>query len=613
MKISARRPGAGPFRLRPLHAGIAAALVAALLVWLLPQNLLALPRERFFDALTQALPQTVTAEIVAVDIDRAAFQSAPGGDWTRTQTAALIARIAAAKPAVIAFDLVFSGDCGSTAGITALAEALSAGPSVLGFLIGSSNDAPRPRPPLAVSRSMTVPESWFIDGTEVSCPLLQDAARSAAATFLIGDADSKVRQVAAFAIVGTDAYPTLALEAVRVAGGVRTPILGGDPPWLRWGERVIPLGRDGGLRFVAGQPATIAARTVSAAAVIAGNVPSSRLAGKIVLVGSSLPNLGGLRASASMPLEPSLQIHADLATALVSGFIPRRDTNMVVYEALATLVLGVGLVLAATRLRPVLAAAAGIVVILTTLAATLAMFATTALLVDGLTMTLALLVVLSITSILQFAQVRRSETRARQRFSQYLPESVVARYLDNPDMGRVAGEERQVTALFTDIEGFATLANRVSARDLVEMLDIYYSEVTRLVADCGGMVDKIVGDAVHALFNAPEDLDAHVDRAIDCSQKMRALTEEIRQRPLFRDNGFAAPASASRPGWWFSAKSAMAASSTTPPMARRSTWRRGCRRPTSFSARRSASARRRRGKRPRCWSTSVSTKSAASG
>ncbi len=99
------------------------------------------------------------------------------------------------------------------------------------------------------------------------------------------------------------------------------------------------------------------------------------------------------------------------------------------------------------------------------------------------------------------------------------------------------------------------------------------------------MVDKVVGDAVHAFFNAPEDLADHVDKAIDCAKAIHALTEEMRQAAAAspqRDFGRTRIGieTGIRP---CSAKSAPAASSTTPPMATPSILRRGFRRQTSFS------------------------------
>lgn len=292
------------------------------------------------------------------------------------------------------------------------------------------------------------------------------------------------------------------------------------------------------MRFAASSTATIAARTVSAGDVLSGAVADARFKDKTVFIGSSLPNLGGLRSTASMPLEPSVQIHADVANAVLTGFIPRRDAQLPLYEAALALVGGLLVALIATRLRPVTSALLGLLAISATIAAAAAIYAASALLVDAVGISLALVFVLAVTSVLQFARVRRAESAARSKFSQYLPQSVVARYIDNPDDERVAGEERPVTALFTDIEGFSTLSQKLSPRDLVTLLDIYYAEVNGLVARYGGMVDKVVGDAVHAFFNAPEDLKDHVNKAIDCAEAIRALTEEMRRRPGFIEHQF---------------------------------------------------------------------------
>jgi len=170
--------------------------------------------------------------------------------------------------------------------------------------------------------------------------------------------------------------------------------------------------------------------------------------------------------------------------------------------------------------------------------ASVLLYLRTALLSDAVGMSLIVATAALVTGLLQYAHVRRAEATARLRFAQYLPQSVVSRYIDNPDLERVAGEERQVTALFTDIEGFSALAQKIGPHDLVRLLDIYFSEVNALVARHGGMVDKVVGDAVHALFNAPDDLDRHVDKALACADEIRALTEEMRRRPAFLDKDF---------------------------------------------------------------------------
>ena len=529
-----------PKKYRPLAAGLVASLAGALALFTLGETALEQQREFYFDALTQAVPVAGSDRIAVVDIDRKAFQSVPNKDWTRAETATLIERLAAAKPAAIAFDFVFSTDCvAEEPANAALAGAIGAVPTILGFLIGETPDgAPLPVPKLALQRPVGVPDLWFIEGTESSCPFLQDKSTAAAAAFLVGDEDAVVRRVQAYAIVGNAAYPALGVEAARLAAGAKTPVLGGNPAWLRHDTRILRLDEDGSLRFVASNAEAIAARTVSAGDVVAGRVPAEKFAGKVVLIGSSLPNLGGLRTSASMPLEPSVQIHADVANAILTDHIPMRDLGLLPAEAGFAFLAGAAAAFAAARLRPLGAAVAGLGLLGLVFGGSVLLYARTALLSDAVGVSLIVATAALVTGLLQYGHVRRAEATARQRFAQYLPQSVVSRYIDNPDLGRVAGEERQVTALFTDIEGFSALAQKIGPHDLVKLLDIYFSEVNALVARHGGMVDKVVGDAVHALFNAPDDLDRHVDKALTCADEIRALTEEMRRRPAFLEKDF---------------------------------------------------------------------------
>jgi adenylate cyclase len=141
-------------------------------------------------------------------------------------------------------------------------------------------------------------------------------------------------------------------------------------------------------------------------------------------------------------------------------------------------------------------------------------------------------------SIGSFVTVTRREARIRNRFAQHLAPEVVRRIAENPDMLKLRAEKREVTALFTDIEGFTAMTHRAGPEQLVAELDGYIEGVATIIMDHGGMVDKIVGDAVHALFNAPIDLPDHAVRAVDCAVEVRSWTEQYRARESARQIGF---------------------------------------------------------------------------
>ena len=135
------------------------------------------------------------------------------------------------------------------------------------------------------------------------------------------------------------------------------------------------------------------------------------------------------------------------------------------------------------------------------------------------------------TSLVRAAQTHLREARLRQRFAQHLAPAVVERIVASPSVLKLHGERRQITALFTDIESFTAMTYRAHPEALVSLLDEYFEGVTRIVIEHGGMVDKLVGDGVHALFNTPIDLADHPVKAVRCAIAIREWTEAFRHTP----------------------------------------------------------------------------------
>jgi adenylate cyclase len=107
----------------------------------------------------------------------------------------------------------------------------------------------------------------------------------------------------------------------------------------------------------------------------------------------------------------------------------------------------------------------------------------------------------------------------------------VARFVREPQSLKLDGELREVTALLTDVESFSTMTERSDPQRLVRVLDDYFDRVTELIVAHGGMVDKIVGDAVLAFFNIPAPLPRHAEAAVRCAQAIVAATEAFRREP----------------------------------------------------------------------------------
>lgn len=307
-----------------------------------PPKFIAQTQERVFDTLLLWASSTPSGQTPVRVVDIGAVDEA-GKPWSRAATARLMEVVALAKPKAVAFDIVFSGNCAPSGQNTALARALAEAPVVLGFLLSPRPTLPpRLGPDLAVSKAV-LGSMWSAAGAESPCPDFTASAQGLGVTALLADVDGLVRRAPGSVLVAQVAYPSLAVEAARLAKpSAGLPVLVADPAGLvlRLGSDLLKADPAAQLRFAPSLPDVWVNRSQNAASLLVPNADLSALSGALVSIGSSLPQSGGLRATATSPIQPSVQIQADLAEALLSGRLPFRDQRAAFWEAGATLVLG---------------------------------------------------------------------------------------------------------------------------------------------------------------------------------------------------------------------------------------------------------------------------------
>ena len=504
-------------------------------------------RERTLDALLAWLPgpSAADASVAIVDIDRDTLDRIGPWPWPRAQLAALVEAVAAGKPAALALDILLagpdrfsapSGPHGVHAGDSRLAAALAAAPSVLGFGLDAAGAAEPPIVPVLLAAPLAAPGIWQARGLAAPAAALATAAQGLGALALAADGDGPIRRVPLLVLAGGALRPGLAVEAVRVAQQAGSLLVEADGRLLA-GAVSVPLGRDAALRLA--QPATgsWAARSLPAWRLLDDAGTAERLAGRIVLVGSSAPELGGLRATPAARLTPSVQVQAAAVDALLRGATAWRPNWLHVAEDVAAALLGLlGLGLA-LRLRPWAAMAAMGAACLLWAGGAAASVPALALLPDPAGPPLIALAGFAAALLARFARDELAARRLRASFEQHLAPGVVARLVADPRAVRLRGETREITALFTDIEGFTAMTERADPAELVELLDRYFDLAARVVTEHGGMVGKFVGDAVHGIFNAPLDLPGHPRRAVDCALSLLRETEALRGSDLGRRLG----------------------------------------------------------------------------
>jgi class 3 adenylate cyclase len=118
----------------------------------------------------------------------------------------------------------------------------------------------------------------------------------------------------------------------------------------------------------------------------------------------------------------------------------------------------------------------------------------------------------------------RERRRIEDMFGKYVTPSVAARLIDRGDDGRIAGETRTATILFTDIAGFAALGERLSPERTIRLLNEYFDLVAGPIQQHGGTILGFIGDGVHAAFNLPAERADHAEGALAAALEIeRAL------------------------------------------------------------------------------------------
>ncbi len=122
----------------------------------------------------------------------------------------------------------------------------------------------------------------------------------------------------------------------------------------------------------------------------------------------------------------------------------------------------------------------------------------------------------------------REKKKVKNAFQHYLNPGVINQMLENPDMLKLGGEKKVLTVFFSDVRGFSTISETLSAEGLTHLLNEYFTPMTQLILDSGGMLDKYIGDAIMAVWGAPLPMADHADRAIASSLRMIDALEVLR-------------------------------------------------------------------------------------
>ena len=258
-------------------------------------------------------------------------------------------------------------------------------------------------------------------------------------------------------------------------------------------------------------------------------VPPQEFAGKVVIVGGSAPGLLDQRAS---PFGGNYSGTEILATA-VDNLLNRDFVRVPPFpvQAIVILFLAVLAGVGTTLLRKVWSLALFFAAVLVLPAAGAVAAFTAGSWLEFAAPLAAVILSFIGAALLNYSVEGRQRRFIKSAFRYYLSPDVIERILANPGLLRLGGERRTITAMFTDLAGFTSISEGLSPEELVALLNAYLSEMTDIVLENGGTLDKYEGDAIIAFWNAPLDQPDHAVRAcraaLWCQARLAALRPEL--------------------------------------------------------------------------------------
>ena len=348
---------------------------------------------------------------------------------------------------------------------------------------------------------------------------------------IAGDQDGTVRRVEMFTKYKQGLYPALSLAAIGRYYGDEAQILPleGITAGDTFGE--IAVGADEnspripvtkfGEMFINwyGNPERYVPR-VAAADVLDGSVDKALLKDKIAFIGLTAVGTFDFRVIPHSKATPGVYVHAAAAQNIIDGRYMVRQDDVIPLELLTYILLGVLMGIVLPRI-PAWASIVGM------LAFGVALYAVDVAFIFSrgiwvLNVLPTIQVSLTTASIIayKFLTEGREKRQIRRAFQHYLNKTVVDMVIKDPSRLKLGGERRECTVFFSDVRGFTTLSEKLAPEQLVHVLNTYLTPMTDLIFKYDGTLDKYIGDAIMAFFNAPIDQPDHATRACHVSLDM---------------------------------------------------------------------------------------------
>ncbi|MDH5752136.1 MAG: adenylate/guanylate cyclase domain-containing protein, partial [Deltaproteobacteria bacterium] len=343
--------------------------------------------------------------------------------------------------------------------------------------------------------------------------------------------DGSVRRVHLLTQYGENIYPSLDLQILRHYYGAENIIVAADENvgilGIEVGQKLIYTNFDGSILLNYKGPAATFPH-YSIYDIIEKKIPVEELQDKIVLIGATEVGVYDLRTTPVGVAYPGVEVHATLLDNLITDTYFRLDDMNVIITSLIILVLGLGLGFAIPNLKSIYGSLVSVALVGSYTFLHRWMVMEKLSWTSYIYVTLLILLIWAGVTLFRFLVTDKDKRFIKGAFQQYLSPDVITQLMDNPNMLKLGGERRELTAFFSDVQGFSTISEQLEPEALVHLLNVYLTEMTDIVTNSQGTIDKYEGDAIIAFFGAPMRYDDHATRACLVSLEMQKRLAEMR-------------------------------------------------------------------------------------
>jgi adenylate cyclase len=524
-------------------------------------------RLRVFDTFQLIAPRAKTIRpVTIVDIDERSLSDPRLGQWPwpRTRVADMINALTRMGAKVIAFDVVFAEPDRLNPDIAAenfrgldetTREKLRSLPSndqifadtirsskmvVLGVSGGETvhsaieSDLQQQVPGFAW-RGDPKPFLYETEGLLRNIKILEMAAAGRGLFTIVPERDGIVRRVAMVMDAQGVRMPSLSFEVLRVLSPSHTIL-------IRTGKEGIAnlvlqdfrmtLPTDGNARLWVHYARHDPSIYVSAVDVLDGSVAPEKFQDKLVLIGTSATGMNDIKTTPVSRTMPGVEVHAQVLENVVSDAALSRPVQAVAYERAVALLAGLLVITFAPALGPATLIGVGALFAGAMIGTSWYFYQYQRMMVDftyPLMSTTAIYLTLIFAS---FVRERQDRKYIRGVFAQYLAPAVVEQVAQSREKLKLGGEEREMTIMFSDMRGFTSISEtyKDDPQGLTALMNRFLTLLTDAIQSRMGTLDKYMGDAVMAFWNAPLDDQKHELNACNAAVDMLERIDELNKR-----------------------------------------------------------------------------------